>query len=152
MRPGSDSPARLKEAPAARSLWSQYLEVGIGPDAELFTKAPVLSAVGTGAEVGIHPASSWNNSEPEAVLIVNNRGVIVGATLANDVNLRDVEGRSALPLGRAKDNNASCALGPFIRLFDGNFGSDDVRATEINLRIEGTDGYVRTAMCCKAKA
>ena len=112
----------------------------------------MLSAVGTGAEVGIHPASSWNNPESEVALIVNNRGVIVGATLTNDVNLRDVEGRSALLLGRAKDNNASCALGPFIRLFDGSFGIDDVRATEINLRIEGTDGYVRTVMCCKAKA
>ena len=141
VRPGSDSAARLKEALVARGLWSQYLEVGIGPDAELFTKAPVLSAVGTGAEVGIHPASSWNNPEPEVALIVNNRGGIVGATLANDVNLRDVEGRSALLLGRAKDNNASCALGPFIRLFDSSFSLDDVRETEINLRIEGTDGY-----------
>ena len=147
VRPGSESAARLKEALVARGLWSQYLEVGIGPDAELFTKAPVLSAVGAGAEVGIHPASSWNNPEPEVALIVNNRGAIVGATLANDVNLRDVEGRSALLLGRAKDNNASCALGPFIRLFDHSFSLDDVRETEINLRIEAP-----TAMCWKAKA
>jgi fumarylacetoacetate (FAA) hydrolase family protein len=142
VRPGSETAARLKEALVARGLWSQYLEVGIGPDAELFTKAPVLSAVGAGAEVGIHPASSWNNPEPEVALIVNNRGAIVGATLANDVNLRDVEGRSALLLGRAKDNNASCALGPFIRLFDQSFSLDDVREMEINLRVEGSDGYV----------
>ena len=141
VRPGSEAAARLKEALVARGLWSQYLEVGIGPDAELFTKAPVLSAVGTGAEVGIHPASNWNNPEPEVALIVNNRGTIAGATLANDVNLRDVEGRSALLLGRAKDNNASCALGPFIRLFDASFSLDDVRQTEINLRIEGGDGF-----------
>ncbi len=142
VRPGSQSAERLKEALVARGLWSQYLEVGIGPDAELFTKAPVLSAVGAGAEVGIHPASSWNNPEPEVALVVNNRGAIVGATLANDVNLRDVEGRSALLLGRAKDNNASCALGPFIRLFDQSFGLEDVRQMEINLRVEGSDGYV----------
>ncbi len=142
VRPGSQSAERLKEALVARGLWSQYLEVGIGPDAELFTKAPVLSAVGAGAEIGIHPASSWNNPEPEVALVVNNRGAIVGATLANDVNLRDVEGRSALLLGRAKDNNASCALGPFIRLFDQSFGLEDVRQMEINLRVEGSDGYV----------
>lgn len=142
VRPGSQSAERLKEALVARGLWSQYLEVGIGPDAELFTKAPVLSAVGAGAEVGIHPASSWNNPEPEVALVVNNRGAIVGATLANDVNLRDVEGRSALLLGRAKDNNASCALGPFIRLFDQSFGLEDVRQMEINLRVEGSDSYV----------
>ena len=142
VRPGSESAGRLKEALVARGLWSQYLEVGIGPDAELFTKAPVLSAVGAGAEVGIHPASSWNNPEPEVALIVNSRGTMVGATLANDVNLRDVEGRSALLLGRAKDNNASCALGPFIRLFDHSFSLDDVREMEINLRIDGADGYV----------
>ena len=142
VRPGSQSAERLKEALVARGLWSQYLEVGIGPDPELFTKAPVLSAVGAGAEVGIHPASSWNNPEPEVALVVNNRGAIVGATLANDVNLRDVEGRSALLLGRAKDNNASCALGPFIRLFDQSFGLEDVRQMEINLRVEGSDGYV----------
>ena len=122
--------------------WSQYLEVGIGPDAEIFTKAQPLSAVGTGADVGIHPQSRWNNPEPEVVLAVNSRGEAVGAALGNDVNLRDFEGRSALLLGKAKDNNASCAIGPFIRLFDERFTIDDVRGCEISLRVEGPDGFV----------
>ncbi len=124
-----------------RGLWSQYLEVGIGPYAEIFTKAQPMSAVGTGAEIGLHPDSVWNNPEPELVLVIDPRGRIVGATLGNDVNLRDFEGRSALLLGRAKDNNASCALGPFIRLFDGSFGLDDARRAEVTLSIEGADGY-----------
>src|SRR5205807_3735271 len=117
-----------------RSMWSQYLEVGIGPDAEIFTKAPPMAAVGHGAAVGIHPKSSWNNPEPEIVLAVNSRGQTVGATLGNDVNLRDVEGRSALLLGKAKDNNASCAIGPFIRLFDDGFGMADVRQAELAMQ------------------
>src|SRR5262249_50074075 len=117
-------------------------EVGIGADAEIFTKSQPMSAVGTGSEVGIHPASEWNNPEPEIVLAVNSRGEVQGATLGNDVNLRDFEGRSALLLGKAKDNSASCAIGPFIRVFDQRFGIDDVRRCELTLRVEGTDGFV----------
>jgi fumarylacetoacetate (FAA) hydrolase family protein len=122
-------------------MWSQYLEVGIGPDAEIFTKAQPMAAVGHLAEVGIHPISTWNNPEPEIVVIVASSGAIVGATLGNDVNLRDVEGRSALLLGKAKDNNASAALGPFIRLFDDAFTLDDVRKAEVALSVVGEDGY-----------
>src|SRR6478735_1805770 len=129
--PGSPGAAKLKEVLLAKNMWSQYLEVGIGPDAEVFTKSQPMSAVGTGAEIGIHPRSEWNNPEPEIVLCVNSRGATVGATLGNDVNLRDFEGRSALLLGKAKDNNASCAIGPFIRLFDETFGIDDVRKAEL---------------------
>ncbi len=139
--PGSPEAMRVKAALVEKGWWSQYLEVGIGPDAEVFTKSPVLSAVGPGAKVGVHPMSSWSNPEPEAVMVVNGRGTIVGATLGNDVNLRDVEGRSALLLGRAKDNNASCALGPMIRLFDASFTLEDVRAAEIELTITGRDGF-----------
>ncbi|MBB3910763.1 fumarylacetoacetate hydrolase family protein [Sphingomonas desiccabilis] len=139
--PGSDEAAALKEALIADGLWSQYLEVAIGPDAEIFTKAPVLSTVGWGAEVGVRSDSTWNNPEPEVVLLADANGRAVGATLGNDVNLRDFEGRSALLLGKAKDNNASCSLGPFVRLFDDGFGIDDVRAAEVTLRIEGADGY-----------
>ncbi|HJS86431.1 MAG TPA: fumarylacetoacetate hydrolase, partial [Acetobacteraceae bacterium] len=120
--PGSDAAMRLKEHLVAQGSWSQYLEVGIGPDAEIFTKAQPLSAVGHGAGIGIHPGSAWNNPEPELVLVVSSRGRIVGATLGNDVNLRDFEGRSALLLSKAKDNNASCAIGPFVRLVDDTFG------------------------------
>lgn len=139
--PGSSQAARVKQLLSARGLWSQYLEVGIGPDAEIFTKAPVLSAVGLGAQVGLHPQSQWNNPEPEVVLAINSRGAIVGATLGNDVNLRDFEGRSALLLGMAKDNNASCALGPFIRLFDAHFGMDSVLGIELSLTIDGREGF-----------
>jgi fumarylacetoacetate (FAA) hydrolase family protein len=139
--PGSPSARRVKEVLVARGFWSPYLEVGIGPDAEVFTKAQPMSAVGTGAEVGIHPASTWNNPEPEVVLVVDPRGRIVGATLGNDVNLRDFEGRSALLLGRAKDNNASCALGPFLRLFDDAFTIEQVRAAVVTLDVRGTDGF-----------
>ena len=139
--PGSPQAAKVKEALIARGAWSQYLEVGIGPDAELFTKVPVLSSVGTGAHIGIHPKSEWNNPEPEIVLAVNGRGATVGATLGNDVNLRDFEGRSALLLGKAKDNNASCSIGPFIRLFDSHFGIDDVRRADLALRVDGTEGF-----------
>jgi fumarylacetoacetate (FAA) hydrolase family protein len=140
--PGSAQAMKLKALLIEQGLWSQYLEVGIGPDAEVFTKAPVLAAVGTGAEIGIHPKSEWNNPEPEVVLAVNSRGRIVGAALGNDVNLRDFEGRSALLLSKAKDNNASCAIGPFIRLFDKTFSLDDVRAQEVELLVEGDDGFV----------
>jgi len=139
--PGTEAAARLKAALIADGLWSQYLEVAIGPDAEIFTKAPVLSAVGRGAQVGIRSDSAWNNPEPEVVLVVNRAGGAVGATLGNDVNLRDFEGRSALLLGKAKDNNASCALGPFIRMFDDGFTMDDVRSARVDLTIEGAGGY-----------
>lgn len=141
IRPGSSEALKAKEALIAQGLWSAYLEVGIGPDPEVFTKAPVLASVGFGANVGIPPFSTWNNPEPELVLIVNSRGLPVGATLGNDVNLRDVEGRSALLLGKAKDNNASSALGPFIRLFDDSFSLESVATEEISLVVEGQDGF-----------
>jgi fumarylacetoacetate (FAA) hydrolase family protein len=133
---------QLKVALQAQGIWSQYLEVGIGPDAEVFTKAAVLSSVGTGSAVGIRADSHWNNPEPEVVLAVNSRGVIQGAALGNDVNLRDIEGRSALLLGKAKDNNASCAIGPFIRLFDDTFTLDHVRREVLQLQVTGEDGFV----------
>jgi fumarylacetoacetate (FAA) hydrolase family protein len=139
--PGSAEATRVKQVLIAQGAWSQYLEVGIGPDAEIFTKAPVLSSVGTGAQVGIHPKSEWNNPEPEIVLAVNSRGQTVGAALGNDVNLRDFEGRSALLLGKAKDNNASCAIGPFIRLFDAHFGIDEVRNADLAMRVDGPEGF-----------
>ena len=142
VKPGSEDAERLKQALIQRGMWSQYLEVGIGPYAEVFTKSQVMSAVGTGADIGIHPESKWNNPEPEVVLAVNSAGRIVGATLGNDVNLRDFEGRSALLLGKAKDNNASCAIGPFIRLFDGGFGLDDLRSSVITVRVDGPDQFV----------
>jgi fumarylacetoacetate (FAA) hydrolase family protein len=141
IRPGSAEALALKALLQQKKLWSQYLEVGIGPDAEVFTKSPVLAAVGHGQAIGIRSDSVWNNPEPEVVLAVNSRGAIVGAALGNDVNLRDIEGRSALLLGKAKDNNASCAIGPFIRLFDDGFGLDQVRRETIHLRVRGEDGY-----------
>jgi fumarylacetoacetate (FAA) hydrolase family protein len=139
--PGSEAAMRLKAMLIERGAWSQYLEVGIGPDAEVFTKAPPLAAVGTGAEIGLHPGSSWNNPEPEVVLAVDSKGRIKGAALGNDVNLRDFEGRSALLLGKAKDNNASCAIGPFLRLLDDTFDLDAVRGIEVGLTVEGKDGF-----------
>ncbi|MDM9625467.1 fumarylacetoacetate hydrolase family protein [Rhizobium sp. S152] len=142
LKAGSQEAEKVKQALIAEGMWSQYLEVGIGPDAEVFTKAPVLSSVGWGADVGLHPISTWNNPEPEIVLAVNSRGEIRGATLGNDVNLRDVEGRSALLLGKAKDNNASCSIGPFIRLFDASYGLDDIRSAELDLKVTGEDGFV----------
>jgi fumarylacetoacetate (FAA) hydrolase family protein len=141
VRPGSAEAEKLKQILIARGMWSQYLEVGIGPYAEVFTKAQPMSAVGFGAEIGIHPESTWNNPEPEVVLVVDSSGNILGVTLGNDVNLRDFEGRSALLLGRAKDNNASTALGPFIRLLDQKFTLDDVRQLELSLKVEGDDGF-----------
>lgn len=141
LKPGSPEAAKLKESLIERGLWSQYLEVGIGPDAEIFTKSQPMSAVGCGAEIGILASSVWNNPEPEVALVLNSRGKIVGATLGNDVNLRDVEGRSALLLGRAKDNNASCALGPFIRLLDETFDMERLRNTVIEVEIAGKDGF-----------
>jgi fumarylacetoacetate (FAA) hydrolase family protein len=140
--PGSDQAAVVKTLLQAEGLWSQYLEVGIGPDAEVFTKAQPMAAVGYGASVGLHPVSRWNNPEPEVVLAVDSHGRIRGATLGNDVNLRDVEGRSALLLGKAKDNNAAAAIGPFLRLFDAGFSLDDVRRLDLSLRVQGTDGFV----------
>jgi fumarylacetoacetate (FAA) hydrolase family protein len=140
--PGSPESAKLKEVLLAQGMWSQYLEVGIGPDAEIFTKSQPMSAVGSGSQVGIHPGSQWNNPEPEIVLAANSRGEVVGATLGNDVNLRDFEGRSALLLGKAKDNNASCAIGPFIRLFDDHFSINDVRQCDLSLKVQGPEGFV----------
>ena len=142
VKPGSPEALRLKDVLIAQGVWSQYLEVGIGPDAEIFTKSQPMSAVGTGAEIGIHPQSEWNNPEPEVVLAVDSRGQVKGAALGNDVNLRDFEGRSALLLGKAKDNNASCAIGPFIRLFDARFSIDDVRRCDLAMKVTGTDGFV----------
>lgn len=141
LKPGSSEAAAVKKALIKEGLWSQYLEVGIGPDAEVFSKAQVLSSVGHNARVGLHPSSTWNNPEPEVVLAVSSDGRIVGATLGNDVNLRDIEGRSALLLSKAKDNNASCAIGPFIRLFDESFSLDDVRKETLTLNVRGQDGF-----------
>ncbi|HLW12341.1 MAG TPA: fumarylacetoacetate hydrolase family protein, partial [Casimicrobiaceae bacterium] len=142
VRPGSAEAARVKDVLLAEGMWSQYLEVGIGPDAEIFTKVQPMSSVGTGAAIGIHRQSTWNNPEPEIVLAVNARGETVGASLGNDVNLRDFEGRSALLLGKAKDNNASCAIGPFIRLFDDAFTIDTIRHADLGLTVAGRDGFV----------
>ncbi len=141
LKAGSPQAMALKEELIKQGWWSQYLEVGIGKDAEIFTKAPVLASVGHGMEAGFNKISTWNNPEPEVVVVASSAGRIVGATLGNDVNLRDVEGRSALLLGKAKDNNASAALGPFIRLFDEHFTIDDVRTMELSLTVTGPDGY-----------
>lgn len=142
LKAGSPEAAKVKAALIEVGVWSQYLEVGIGPDAEVFSKSQVMSSVGHGADVGLHPISKWNNPEPEIVLAIDSRGRVKGATLGNDVNLRDIEGRSALLLGKAKDNNASCSIGPFIRLFDETYSLDDARNAELALKIEGEDGYV----------
>lgn len=141
LKPGSEQAMALKQTLIDQGAWSQYLEVGIGPDAEIFTKSQPMSAVGSGADAGLHPKSTWNNPEPEIVLAVASDGRIVGATLGNDVNLRDVEGRSALLLGKAKDNNASCAIGPFLRFFDATFSLDDVRQAHVSLSVDGPEGF-----------
>jgi len=149
--PGSPEAAEVKRLLQAENLWSQYLEVGIGPDAEVFTKAPPMSSVGHNAAVGLHPVSKWNNPEPEVVLAVDSTGQVKGVALGNDVNLRDVEGRSALLLGKAKDNNAAASIGPFIRLFDDSFGIDDVRKLELTLTVTGTDGFALTGRSSMAE-
>jgi fumarylacetoacetate (FAA) hydrolase family protein len=141
LKPGSPEAMEIKAKLISRGAWSQYLEVGIGPDAEIFTKCQPMASVGFGADVGLHPVSSWNNPEPEIAVIASSKGSIVGAALGNDVNLRDVEGRSALLLGKAKDNNASAALGPFIRLFDASFSVADVKKARVSLKVEGDDGF-----------
>ncbi len=142
IEPGSAQAMEVKKVLQAEGLWSQYLEVGIGPDAEVFTKSQPMASVGWGAQVGLHPISKWNNPEPEIVLAINSEGRICGATLGNDVNLRDIEGRSALLLGKAKDNNASCSIGPFIRIFDDAYTLDHVRNAKLDLKVEGEDGFV----------
>jgi len=151
IRPGSSEAARIKQVLVEQGAWSQYLEVGIGPDAEIFTKTQPMASVGHGALIGLHPRSAWNNPEPEVVLAVNSRGMIRGATLGNDVNLRDFEGRSALLLSKAKDNNASCAIGPFIRVFDERFTLDDMRRAEVALDVYGDDGFHLTGKSSMSK-
>jgi fumarylacetoacetate (FAA) hydrolase family protein len=146
LEPGSEEAAKVKAVLIEKGVWSQYLEVGIGPDAEIFTKGQPMSSVSTGAAVGVLPISTWNNPEPEVVVVSDSKGRIVGATLGNDVNLRDVEGRSALLLGKAKDNNASASLGPFIRLFDGKFTIETVKAADIALSVTGEDGFELTGV------
>jgi fumarylacetoacetate (FAA) hydrolase family protein len=150
VKPGTRDAERLRDLLVEQGLWSQYLEVGIGPDAEVFTKSQPLSSVGLGAEVGIHPRSVWNNTEPEVALAINSAGRIVGCLLSNEMNLRDFESRSALLLGVAKDNNASCALGPFIRLLDADFTLEDVRGLTVTLRVEGEDGFELDSESCMA--
>jgi fumarylacetoacetate (FAA) hydrolase family protein len=152
VKPGSAEAMQVKEVLLATRAWSQYLEVGIGPDAEIFTKCPPMASVGFGADIGIHPKSQWSNPEPEIVLAINSRGEVAGVTLGNDVNLRDFEGRSALLLGKAKDNNASSAIGPFVRLFDRDFGIDDVRQAVITVNVTGReDGFVMEGSSSMAK-
>src|SRR5690606_30001767 len=142
LKPGSDEAMAVKKKLIERGVWSQYLEVGIGPDAEVFTKCQPMASVGFGSDVGLHPISTWHNPEPEVAVVTSSAGRITGATVGEGVNFRDVGGRAALLLGKAKDNNASASLGPFIRLFDETFSLDDVKSAVISLRVEGEDGFV----------
>jgi len=142
--PGSEEAARLRTALMEDGLWNDTLEVGFGPDVELFTKAQPLSAVGTGAEIAVLPTSKQTFAEPEVVLMLNADGKICGATLGCDMTARDVEARSLLLLGRAKDQNATCAVGPFIRLFDQTFSLPNVQGMNLTYAFEGADDAVFT--------
>jgi fumarylacetoacetate (FAA) hydrolase family protein len=145
VKPGSEEAFAVLAVMRENGLWSQYLQVGLGAHPEVFTKAPLLSSVGHGWDIGIAGISTWNNPEPELALVIDRDGTPKGATLGNDANLRDIEGASALLLPLAKDNNASASLGPFVRLFDSAFRLDDAASTTITMRIEGTDGFVLQA-------
>jgi len=144
IEPGSPQTEILKAKLIAQGIWSAYLEVGIGPDVEVFTKSQPMSAIPCGSQLGVLETSQWNNPEPEVAFLVSPQGSFLGAALANDVNLRDYEGRSSLLLGKAKDQNGSCPIGPMFRLFDDSYSLDDAANTEVNLSIVGEDGFCST--------
>ncbi len=151
IEPGSEEALAALDVLRENGMWSQYLQVGLGTYPEVFTKGAVLSSVGHAWDVGVAGISSWNNPEPELVLVVDSAGTARGATLGNDANLRDIEGASALLLPLAKDNNASAALGPFIRLFDAEFGLEQAAQTTITMRIDGEDGFELEATAPQAE-